>query len=231
MAMISSFFRNKPDALVSFPKSGRTWLRVMLDEFDVRLRYTHAGAEHMAPVHHRVLSTAEARTVRRIVFLHRDPRDTVVSGYYQVARRLGGYTGTLSDFIRDPHHGIEKIVRFNAMWLDLARTRRHMLAVSYEDMHADTEAALARIVAFLGRRSDCAAVEATVRNNSFERMQARERRGDYRARYGDALLPADPADPDSFKVRRGRIGGYRDEMSGEDIAYCDAVAAAAAARR
>jgi len=219
------WLHRRPDAVVSFPKSGRTWLRVMLDECNIRLLYTHAGAEHKTSVHFGELNTLEAESLGRIVFLYRDPRDTAVSGYYQVARRLGGYPGTISDFIRDPRHGVAKILHYNAMWLDLAKTRPHVLVIRYEDMQADASAVLSRVVEFLGRAAERAAIEATVENNTFEKMRERERSGDYRAQYGDILLPADPGDPNSFKVRRGQVANYRDELSAEDIAYCDAVSA------
>jgi hypothetical protein len=34
------------------------------------------------------------------------------------------------------------------------------------------------------------------------------------------------ADPESFKVRKGRVGGFRDYLSPEDIEYVDACEAA-----
>ena len=50
--------------MVSFPKSGRTWVRVMLDSVNCKLRYTHDGSD------------------LPLLFLHRDPRDTAVSGFF-----------------------------------------------------------------------------------------------------------------------------------------------------
>ena len=213
------------DAVISFPKSGRTWLRVMLDQYGVPLEWTHAGADHGKARPFGKLDTSEARKFDRILFLHRDPRDTVVSGYYQKAFRRGGYVGTMSDFIRDPRHGLDKIMRYNRMWLGLARSRANTLTESYENLQADTEATLARIVDFFGKPVDPGRVREIVEANRFEKMQARERDGFYARTYGRSLTPADPSQPDSFKVRKGRIGGYREELSSEDIAYCDATVA------
>jgi hypothetical protein len=39
------------------------------------------------------------------------------------------------------------------------------------------------------------------------------------------LRPGDPSRPDSFKVRRGRVGGYREDLGPESIAYVDAAVA------
>ena len=33
------------------------------------------------------------------------------------------------------------------------------------------------------------------------------------------LQPTDVADPESFKVRRGKVGGYTDYLTGDDLAY------------
>lgn len=214
------------DAVVSFPKSGRTWLRVMLDDLGCDVAWTHAGASHGEGRQMQKLHTWPALKYRRIVFLHRDPRDTVVSGYHQSRLRRDGYDGTLSDFIRDPRHGLEKILHFNALWLKLAETRGGMMVSSYEALQADTEAELARIAAFLGAEVTAEQIAAVVAASRFEKMQARERAGAYAERYGKALTPADPSRPESFKVRRGKVGGYRDELSAEDIAWCDARVAA-----
>jgi hypothetical protein len=42
-------------------------------------------------------------------------------------------------------------------------------------------------------------------------------------RYRHKLIPSDSDNPDSYKVRRGKVGGYSDYLSAEDIAYCDEV--------
>jgi len=65
-------------------------------------------------------------------------------------------------------------------------------------------------------------IEETVQRNSFERMQRRERDGSY-LRYKNRLKPGDPRDINSYKVRRGKVGGYQDELSDSDIEYCNSV--------
>ncbi len=42
---------------------------------------------------------------------------------------------------------------------------------------------------------------------SFENLKEKERTDYFK---NSRLSPRDPADPDSFKVRRGKVGGYRD---------------------
>ena len=107
--------------VVSFPKSGRTWLRVMLDALGIACEYTHDTSSYEDALIFEEMRCCEPHYQNRVViFIHRDPRDTVVSGFFQLTKRLARrrtYVGDLSDFVRDPRHGIEKIVRFNLAWL------------------------------------------------------------------------------------------------------------------
>jgi hypothetical protein len=49
--------------------------------------------------------------------LIRDPQDTVVSFYFQATRRSRVYSGAFRNFLQDPRFGIERIIRFNLLWL------------------------------------------------------------------------------------------------------------------
>ena len=63
--------------LVSFPKSGRTWVRVMLDRLDLPISYNHDGSQYALSKDFRNLKPTQGNYQgERIVFLHRDPRDT-----------------------------------------------------------------------------------------------------------------------------------------------------------
>lgn len=212
--------------VVSFPKSGRTWLRVMLDGLKLDAKYTHDGSGHSRTGHVEEIEPAsDAFAGKTIVFLYRDPRDTVVSGYFQTAKRLGGYDGTISDFVRDPRHGIEKIVRFNMEWLARGSELGRFHPLTYEDLKADTAGTLASIVGFVGAERRADEIATAVDEASFEKMQARERSGELAERYGRILAPADDSDPQSYKVREGIVGGFRKHLGAEDVAYCDEVIA------
>ena len=211
-----------PELLVmSYPKSGRTWLRVMLDELGIKAAYTHllSGHQHGRQLHE--LDMELDPRFRRYLALLRDPRDTVVSGYYQAALRLKNYHGPVSGFIRDPSHGIERTIGFNLRLAERCARRTDCLVLTYEQMLADPAQALRRVGAFAGYSLDDATVVRIVANNTFERMQARERAGEFDERYGNILSGRLTEVPDAMKVRRGVVGGYRDELSAEDIAHVD----------
>jgi hypothetical protein len=211
--------------VVSFPKSGRTWMRIMLDDLGVWLAYDSAGSGHRMQISAEELVPPKILVgKRKVIFLHRDPRDTVVSGYFQASRRRTNcYKGTLSEFIRDPRHGIEKVVRYNHAWLDAIAGRKDAIDVRYEDLHDDTAAVLRRIAVFVGKCPSDARIARAVNEGRFEVMQAREADGTYARSYGTRLLPKNPSDPESFKVRRGKVGGWEDYLAAEDAAYCTEV--------
>ena len=52
-------------------------------------------------------------------------------------------------------------------------------------------------------------------------MKSKESSGQYDERYGHRLRTADTTDSDSFKVRRGLVGGYKDYLTEEEILYCE----------
>lgn len=217
---------------VSFPKSGRTWLRVMLDELLISLRYTHAGSDHkFAHPLEQLPNPAEWIGDKPVIFLHRDPRDVVVSGFFQAAKRRRSYEGNMSAFLRDPRYGLCKIVAFNDLWLAAVRDRNDVCVVSYEALHASVQDELHRIASFFGQMRDAASFTRAAEAGRFETMQEKEMSGAYRERYGSALRPKNPRDPETFKVRRGTIGGFVDYFSAEDIAYCDEVMARRSIRR
>lgn len=213
---------------VSYPKAGRTWLRVMLDELDLPLAWKHDGSQHTRAIPWSEYSPCSGSygdyRGQRLLLLYRDPRDTAVSGFFQRSRRREqGYAGTVGDFLRDPCHGLEKIARFNMAWLQ--RGDSHGLpfaAVSYEGLRLDTAGGLGRIVTFLAPDQviSAATLSATVEQCSFSTMQERERSGSLAARYGERLRPADPGDTESFKVRRGKVGGYVDYLDEADQHWC-----------
>jgi Sulfotransferase domain len=233
--------------LVSFPKCGRTWLRVMLgialgDHFGVRVRnlrrFTNAGVDH--PSVPRVLAThddspqvkpaqqiiADKRAYRttKVILLVRDPRDVVVSLYFHVTRRRRQrYDGSLSDFVRDPVGSLASLLAFYDAW-STQLGAGNVLLVRYEDMHADPGRELRRVLEFLGVTDVTgSAIERAVTGASFERLQRVEREGTA----GTRALRTDTAhDPESYKVRRGKVGGYVDYLDAHDVRDIDAAIAA-----
>jgi len=238
--------RNAEAFVVSYPKTGRTWLRVMLGQFladrvgkgaDILLDtyaiselagvkktlFTHDGPFLLfsgAPYNELAFHHDSYRG-RDVVFIVRDVRDTLVSSYFQESKRMHTYSGSISDFLRDDVFGVRRIVTFYNLWYQNRTVPRSFLLVRYEDMHADPNAVLAEVVRALGvPDADPEAVKRAVAYASFDNMKKMESSGVFR---DPMMQPGQSGSGESFKVRRGKIGGYTDYMSPEDVAYVQAV--------
>jgi len=235
-------------AIVSFPKSGRTWLRLLigralcegyrlpesqiLDTFALTRAagilptvFSHDGTSNTEGRHLRRLGRDKrAFRDKRVQLLCRDPRDTVISCFFEATRRKNVFGGTLSEFLRDPHYGIEKIVRFYELWNAARSVPQKMLVVSYEDLHADPAKVLRETLAFLGATDlpDRIVTEA-IEYGRFDNMRRMEQAGGLGE--GSRLRPADAADAGSFKTRKGRVGGFAETLSEADLAYANRVIA------
>ena len=226
--------------LVSFPKAGRTWLRVLIgrsfqQHYDLpkRAMLRATAARVTAPGMPRILATHDDATQdkpytcvvsnksayrgHRVLLMVRDPRDVLISYYFQRMRRnQNPYKGSIDDFISEPNGGLETIISFYNAWAAQRHVPTAFHLVRYEDLRADTMASLRAAVAFVGAGDigDATLAEA-IEYASFERVQERERTGTAKQK---ALRAWNPDDPESFKARRGKIGGYVDYLSEEQIA-------------
>ena len=217
---------NSRAAVISHPKSGRTWLRVMLDQIGIGdVRFSHAGStEEASLTADRLAGGLGWWSRKRILLLIRDPRDTVVSFYFQATRRSHVYSGAFKDFLRDPRFGIERVIQFNLIWLRQRHRFATFVLLSYEDLHADPCAALRKAAEFLtGRELRTPDIQRAVRACSFDAMHGLEMSGAGAAKWGVRLTPGDAADPESFKTRRGVVGGWRDYFTDGDEAYASSL--------
>jgi hypothetical protein len=233
--------------IVSYPKTGRTWLRVMLgqflagqmgkdevllDTFAITRRagikktlFTHDGPFLLfdgAPYHQQKFRQPTYRG-RDVVFIVRDIRDTLVSSFFEQSKRMRTYEGSISDFLRNDIFGVRRIVTFYNLWYQNQEFPRSFLLIRYEDMHADPVSVLTSVLKLLGVTNlSPRGVQAAVDYASFDNMKNMETKGVFR---DPMMQPGQGGGGDSFKVRRGKIGGYPDYLSAEDIAYVDQVVA------
>jgi len=213
--------------VVSYPSSGRTWLRVMLAELGAKPRFTHANSRlRSGSTPENVASDIAEHYHRRVLFLLRDPKDTLASNYNHVTKGHN-WKGDFKTFIRMPRYGIERLVTFHIAWLEArAKFKRGFRVETYEDLRADTAPALKRIADFLGVPGvTMEEIEAAAARNQFEKMQQRESSGELKAKYSAQFSGRDANDPLGRRIRRGRVGGHAEDMDAEDLAYCDGVLA------
>lgn len=232
--------------IVSFGKSGRTWLRVMMSRF--------YQIKHSLPERHLIAfdnlhrknkaipliffthdnylkdftdhnQTKEDYYQKKVVLMVRDPADVAVSQYFQWKFRMterkkiiNKYpldpSVSLFDFVMTPECGLRKIIDFMNDWARELGRFRSLLIVRYEDMRADPAGVLGRILEFVGTPATPEQLAEAVRFASVENMRALETKRVFWLA-GRRMLAGDRNNPNSFKVRRAKVGGYRDDFTSE----------------
>src|SRR5216110_2721592 len=237
------------DAIIlSVPKSGRTWLRAFLCayfckrfglEFTLRpdryheqriprLIFSHDLFEHRTKgdrwdrFRGKYLVPRKELTRAKIVLLARDPRDCFVSLYLQITRRdpnapVELRQKTVSEMLRDRRFGIGAIVSTMNDWIGEFSERHNFTLIRYEALRAAPAEHFRDLLAVLGESTpDMTIFEEALDFSRFENMQKLEAAGAFDSKI---LHPGDVRDPESFKVRRGKVGGYREYLSTEDQAF------------
>lgn len=99
-----------------------------------------------------------------------------------------------------------------ASWLDQTDIPVHL--VRYEDLTADTAGTLRRALAFVGEPADAQDIARAVEFAAFARLQEQEREKGFR----EAPRPG----PHGQFFRRGKAGGWREELTPEQVARIEA---------
>lgn len=226
--------RRADAAFVSFPKSGRTFVRVMLSrlyqqrygigpseilEFDnyhrkdariPRILFTHDGDSLRRPGEFPTDKSAYARV--KVVLLARHPIDVIVSRYFHLKHRSRDSTRrtlaeqSIADFAWSDLGGLPSIVSFLNGWAEARNNLPSFGLFAYEDFRSDGAGALARLAAFLGAPSEPKEIAEAVSFASFENLQSKEREGFFRT---DRIGARRQGDEQSLKVRSGKVAGYR----------------------
>ena len=233
---------------MSIPKSGRTWLRAFVCayfckrfgfEFTLRPeRYCQSGIPRLIFSHdlfeHRTkgdlwdrlrgkyLVPRRELSRAKIILLARDPRDCFVSLYLQITRRDPHAPNELrqknvSDMLRDRRFGVRAIVSTMNDWMDEFSRRDNFTLVRYEALRASPAEHFRDLLDVFGESApDMTMFQDALEFSRFENMQKLEAAGAFDSKI---LHPGDVRDPESFKVRRGKVGGYREYLSVEDQQY------------
>ena len=242
--------------IVGHPKSGNTWLRVMLSRlYQVRhglpasLIVTSDELARRNPAIPRISATngcysyegavgaalapdaADSRLRHKpIVFLARHPCDIAVSWFFQFTKRQSAHKQELInhfidhpidrrtigmwDFVRHSDIGLPFLIDYLNTWeRNVARLPRAIM-VRYEDLRAEPRATLQRIGALMGETFSDAELEEAVAFGAFDNLKKLERQGFFRQ---GGLTLRNPKDSESFKVRRAKVGGYKDYFTAAQV--------------
>ncbi len=202
----------KERGVVSFPKCGRTWIRLFLEYYR---RLSGMGSRTVVIFRH-----DNEFGFKKRVLLVRHPCDAMVSFWIhrEVRRRAGEQ---VSDFIKSSQHGIPCFNRWYSMW---SKRKQDQLVVRYEDMFED-EIWIDMLTFFdipIKREAFDKAIEKTkfgnIRSNLSEIAQFPSAWRYLAAENGNYDL-VNPNNPEAHKFRRGKVGGYVDYLDRDDIDY------------
>jgi hypothetical protein len=126
--------------------------------------------------------------------------------------------------MKDPAAGLPKMVDWLNLWATEAPKCRDFLLVRYEDMRADTAGTLKRIVDFLGTPGDEQQISAAVEFASVENMRNMELKRTFWLS-GSRMVAKDKDNPNSYKVRKAKVGGYRDYFDDTEARELEAMVA------
>ncbi|HEX3424099.1 MAG TPA: sulfotransferase domain-containing protein [Sphingomicrobium sp.] len=238
----AAWHREADVVIVSYPKSGRTFVRAMLarlyqrkfgiDERKLldfsmlrrappevpRVLFTHAGDAMENPDGFGMAGSSYES--RKLILLARHPADTALSRYYHLKHRsrdrarlrLGQQP--LETFVCGKA-GFPAIVQF----LNLFASAPGVIILRYEDFISDPRFSLRELTASIGLDVDDGDIEDAVEFGSLANLKNREREGYFTS---VRLRRMRSDDENSGKVRKGRAGGYRSELGPEAVTWIDA---------
>ena len=227
--------------VISHPNSGRTWLNDITDLYRrlepsaPEIVYTH---DILDPPMDDILrwqdmievATHPIRQLGKLVAYHkpiviitRDPRDVMVSYFYQKTVRepwlyqIGTITqrplfqGTLDQFVMDDIYGITHLVTF--MKLMAHHIKNGAYHLTYEAMHRDIRKEVENVLKHMGHVAfDADKVEAAILGAQFETAQILEQEEIGNNAPGNA-----------YKYRVGKVGEGKKQLSRGALKYINLV--------
>lgn len=216
--------------LVSYPRSGNTWLRNLIAE----IIYGESGntlgdiGKYIPDIHRHCIDKMELKHPRvikshftytakykRIIYIVRDPRDIFLS-YYRYLNQLGKYTSSLSSFIADICEGLIWPGTWSnhvSSWLyanhnNCREDNPDLMFIMYENVIKNQNKYVIEIAEFLGRELNNYEIGNIIFRTSKDRMKKKELAG------GFEWLPK------NLKfVNTATCGNWRTELSTSMVAH------------
>ncbi|MEZ5569137.1 MAG: sulfotransferase domain-containing protein [Halioglobus sp.] len=165
---------------------------------------------------------------KKTVLLIRNPMDVAVSQFFQWKYRMRADKKSMNnypehdadisvyDFVKHEGQGLVHIIDFMNAWGRELDKIKDLLVVRYEDLRSDPEREMGRIVEFLGMQPNAAFLKDTAEFASVENLRKKEQEN-YFWRSGSRVQAKDVNDPNTFKVRKAKVGGYRDYFDDDQV--------------
>lgn len=169
---------------------------------------------------------------KKTLLMARNPCDIVVSWHLQFNKRTKAYKRELMnysftnpvarnslslwEFVQHAELGLPALIDFFNQWEHRLQDSEHALIVRYEDLRARPKEVLKQISVHIGEDCSDQEIEQAVEFAEFDNLRALEQ-SNYFSNPGLRMRRKD--DPDTWKVRRGKVGGFRDYFTPEQIVW------------
>jgi len=171
-----------------------------------------------------------------VLFLARNPIDIAVSWFHQFTKRqsrakqelinhwienpIDRNTVQMWEFVRYSDIGLPSLIEYQNTWARNVQDLEHGMLVKYEELRTEPVPTLHKITQLMGENFSEEEIRAAVEWGSFDNLQKLETKGTF-SQGGMKLVNAD--DPSTYKVRRGKVGGYRDDFDPQQVAELEAL--------
>ena len=223
-ASFESRFSYRADdvVLLSYPKSGSTWVRFILADVlagkgdihflktQLRIPELSASAADHGVDFERLPSPRIVRThamyfpeCRKAVYLLRDGRDVMVSFYFHY-QKFHGFAGSFLEFLEHAHRSCEWAPwdQHVDSWIFDNPTLDRVCVIRYEALLADTFREMKKIICFGKLNCSDDELRRSIQRCTFEKMQRIEKE--------KGLGYVDPGNTDIAFIRKGGRGHWRE---------------------
>lgn len=228
--ILSYYYPNGKYFIISFPNSGRSWLiymiKCILKEIknnDLQIENSHDFSEIIIEDGTRQDPNLLFKFIKRykylranVIFLCRDPRDVISSNYYQVTNRAKNpfIFKDKSEFITHEVFGFKRVIHFYNLWFRNKSIPKKFLLIKYENLLGGLDE-LKKTLIFLNIDAPDTLIEKIYNQSNAELMRKKEinKSIDEISNFGNSI--------NKLKVRKAIKGSYLNELSHEDIKYCN----------
>ena len=202
--------------LVSFPKSGRTWLRVMLDKLNVKYEYEHGkvNKEMKFSFYEKKLKKHSKQMHKmQCIYMIRCPIDTIVSWYFQmvVRKKDDKMPNEINQFCK---LNIQKVIDHHLAVLESKDSFGSFHLISYENLKRNCVEEMKSLLDFCNKVIPHDEIKKVVEECEFNKMKKFHKDPQYSKRNYQFYSKNGP---EAQKVRKGKIGGYVDYLEEDTI--------------
>lgn len=220
--------KNNDIWLASFPRSGVTWMTFLIANIMVKYCKKNKTINFITihdiipDIHYkkgkipknlgfepfpRIIKTHSEYLpdYKRAIFIIRDPRDSMVSYYDYLTKKINGpKIDSFSEFLKNNKFGLPSWMRHLKSWIE-----NWSLIIKYEDLKTDPKKEIKKIMELLKIEISENEFNYAIKKSCFENMQAMEKK----------VGTVKPFQKDFKFVRKGKAGDWKNAFNNQDMDY------------